>query len=218
MRLRRLSAAAAAVVATAALAGCHTNVGVAATVGNHRITESEVNDYLTPKGVDPSVAANARSQGQTVSPRTQVLQYLIQEQVFEQTLASFGSVPSAGRLAATHDDAASTLLQTQLAGAALDKAVRTGLPTSGISASFTSTFLRVQELEYAIITAKRLQQLPQLIALIRKAHVHVSVSARYGTWDPAHLALNATVPVPTYLKIQPGAAGATPAGTTAAAN
>ena len=218
MRLRTLSAAAVALLATAGLAGCRSNVGVAATVGGHRITESDVNDYITPRGVDPSVAANAKTQGQIVSPRSQVLQYLIQEQVFQQTLASLGPVPSAGRLAAMHDEAASTLLQTQLAGAALDKAVKTGLPTSGISSTFTATFLRVQELEYAIITSQRLQQLPELLALIKKAHVHVSVSARYGTWDPAKLGLDGRVPVPSYLKVQPGAGGATPAGTTAPAN
>jgi hypothetical protein len=219
VRVRRLAAVAVAtLLGIAGLAGCRTNVGVAAIVGSHHITESDVNGYITPKGVDPSVAANAAGQGQIVSPRSQVLQYLIQEQVFQQTLASFGPVPSAGRLAAMHDAAASTLLQTQLAGDALDKAVRTGLPTSGISAKFTATFLRVQELEYAIITAKRLQQLPELLALIKKAHVRVSVSARYGTWDPAKLGLDAKVPVPSYLKVQPGPGAATPAGTTAPAN
>jgi hypothetical protein len=205
VRLRILTVLVATSLAVAGLAGCRTNVGTAATVSGHRITESEVNGFVTPTGVDPSVAANARKSNQVVSPRSQVLQYLIQEQVFTKTLASFGTVPSAGQLAGLHDEAASVLLQTQLTGAALDKAIRQGLPSSGISAKFLKTYLRVQELEYAIIKTRKLSRLAELLALIKKAGVTVSVSPRYGKWDPHTLGLDGKVAVPSYLSVQPTA-------------
>jgi hypothetical protein len=189
----------------AGLAGCRTNVGTAATVNGHRITESDVNKYLTPTGIDATLAANARQNKQTLSsPRSQILQYLVQEQVFERTLASFGKVPSDGELAGLHDEAASVLLQTDLAGDELDARIKQGLPNSGISAKFTSVFLRVQELEYAIIKTKQLTQQPELLALIKKAGVTVSVGARYGTWVPATLSLDAKAVTPSFLTVQPG--------------
>jgi phosphoglycolate phosphatase-like HAD superfamily hydrolase len=214
VRLRTLSAVLAVVLAGAGLAGCRTNVGTAATVNGHRITDSDVNKYVTPGGPNSTVAANASKSNQVVSPRSQVLQFLIQEQVFTRTLASFGKVPTDAQLAASHDEAASVLLQTQLTGAALDKAIRKGLPESGIEAKFVKVYLRVQELEYSIIQRKQLTQLPELLALVKKAGVHVGVSARYGKWNPSSLGLDGKAAVPSYLTVQPGAGGAaaTPTG------
>jgi hypothetical protein len=213
VRTRILTVVVATTLAVAGLAGCRTNVGTAATVGGHRITESDVNGYITPNGADASVAAAAKKNNQVVSPRSQALQYLIQEQVFEKTLASLGKVPSAAQLASLHDDAASVLLQTNLSGSALDRAIRKGLPSSGISARFVKTYLRVQELEYAIISSRRLTQLSQLVALVKKAHVPISVSPRYGKWDPNRLGLDGKATVPSYLTVQPvpGAAQSTAA-------
>jgi hypothetical protein len=203
VRLRIVIAAVAATVAVAGLAGCRTNVGTAASVGGHRITESSVNDYITPAGADPSLAAQASQSNQSASPRSQVLQYLIQEQLFEKTLASVGQHPTAGQLAGYHDAAASLLLQTQLTGSNLDKAIKQGLPRSGVKASFVAKYLRVQELEYALIKSRKLTQFPQLTALIKKAKVPVSVSARYGTWAPSSLSLDGKAVVPSYLTEQP---------------
>jgi hypothetical protein len=212
VRLRTLSAVLATVLATAGLAGCRTNIGTAATIDGHRITDSDVNKYVTPAGPNASVAANASKNNQVVSPKSQVLQFLIQEQVFTQTLASLGKVPTNAQLAASHDEAASVLLQTQLTGAALDRAIRKGLPSSGIAGNFVTVYLRVQELEYAIIKSKQLTQLPELLALIKKAGVKVSVSPRYGTWSPATIGLDGKAAVPSYLTVQPG-----PGGTSSAA-
>lgn len=208
MRFRTLTAVLAAVVATAGLAGCRTNVGTAATIDGFRITDSDVNHYLTPAGPDSSVAANAGKTGQVVSPRSQVLQFLIQQQVFTQTLKSFGQVPTDAKLAALHDEAAGVLMQTELKGAALDQAIRTGLPKSGITPDFVNAYLRTQELEFAIIKSRQLTQLPELLTLIKKAHVQVSVSPRYGKWSPSTLGLDGKAAVPSYLTVQPGAGGA----------
>jgi hypothetical protein len=209
VRLRKpIGASVAAILAVAGLAGCRTNVGTAATVGGHRITESRVNDYITPTG--PSSAAA----GQAASPRSQVLQFLIQEQLFEKTLKSEGIEPTTGRLAAAHDPAASLLLQTELTGSALDAAVRKGLPQGGIRAGFVKTFLRVQELEYLLIQGRHLTKLSELLALIKKAKIGVSVSPRYGRWSAANLALSGKAVLPPYLSAQPvpGAAASQPVG------
>lgn len=209
MRLRTLGATVAAVLAMAGLAGCRTNVGTAAAINGHRITESDVNDFLNPSGIAPSAAAQAKAQGQTIpAPRSLVLQFLIQEQVFKQTLAHYRIKYTPGELAASHDAAAGLLLQTRLTGSGLDAAIDKQLPSSGVKANFRATFLRVEELEYKLIKTRKLTQLAELLALIKGAKISVSVSPRYGTWDPTQLTLSGKAVVPAYLSVQPTAGGA----------
>jgi hypothetical protein len=214
--LRTIAATAAATLALGGLAGCRTNVGTAATVGGLRITESGVNDFLTPTGADPSAVAAAKAQGQQpASPRSQVLQVLIQQRLFERTLAANGGVPAAGPLAASHDKAAQVLLQTSVAGSALDRSLASGLQRSGIRSSFGKTYLRTIELEYTLIVRKRLTRLPELVALIDKVHAPVKVSRRYGSWDAKTLAVDTSRGVPGFVTLQP-TAGAGGAATSAA--
>jgi hypothetical protein len=209
VKSRTLGAVLAAVLATTCLAACRTNVGAAARVDDSRITESDVNDYILPQGPDPSAVANAQQQGQTVpSPRSFVLENLVKEKVFEQTLASIGSLPTSGQLASYHDVAARVLFQTQLTGPALEAALRKALPRSGITAKFAGVYVRVSELEYALIKAKNLSRLPQLIALIKKAHVRVWVNPRYGKWDKTTISIDGAGSLPSYLEPQPGQQGA----------
>jgi hypothetical protein len=189
----------AAVLAVAGLAGCRTNVGTAARVNDSRITESDVNDYIIPGG--------SQNNGQTVPPRTLVLEFLVQEQIFEQTLrylAKDHKLPSEGALASYHDAAASVLFQTQLTGRQLDAAIAKGLPKSGVRASFAATYLRASELEYLVIKSQKLNQLSDLVAVVKKAGVHVTVSPRYGTWHVASLSIDGTAPTPGYLSVAPG--------------
>ena len=204
-RRRIVPALVAAALATTLLAGCKSNVGVAARVDGATISESDVNKYVSPKGVASAVAAQAGDQ--TVSPRAEILHFLIQEQVFERTLRSLNVRPSAGELAAQHDAAASTLLQTQLTGADLDRTLDRQLPRSGVRAAFRNTFLRVQELEYLLITKRKLTQFSQLVAIVRQAGIKVSVSPRYGTWDAANLQLNGKSPLPSFVSAQPAPGG-----------
>jgi hypothetical protein len=208
---RILITALAAILAVVGLAGCRSNVGVAARVDGHAISESDVNDFLLPGG--PEKSASPQSGGQA-SPRSQILTFQIQEQVFERTLAFLGQHPTSGELAALHDEAANLLLGTQLTGAALDNELRRQLPLSGIKASFTDVFIRVQELETAIIKDQKLQQLPELLALIKKAGVKVSVNPRYGKWDAGKLSLDGKPVIPSFVSLQPsaGAASQAPAG------
>lgn len=204
MTLRTLTAAAAVTLALGGVTGCRSNVGNAATVGGHRISESEVSSYLTPQGAAPSLISAAQSRGQAFAPRTLVLQTLVQEQVFTKTLAKNGGVPAPGSLTGSHDAAAQLLLRSA-GGSALDRALASGLPERGIRASFAATYLRALELEYALISRKRLPDPAHLTALVRQARLPVSVSPRYGKWDAASLSLNAspTAALPAFVSLQP---------------
>lgn len=208
VKSRVLIAAVAATLAAGALAGCRTNLGTAASISGHRISDSAVGTWLRPEGPSSAAVAAAKAQGQTLgSPRSQVLQYLIMQQVLQQTLdKEAGGVPSDGVLASYHDQATSLLLQTNLAGSELDRRLGAGLQSSGISPGFSKVFLRVEEMEYLLIARKKLTQLPQLTALIRKAGVSVQVSPRYGKWNASQLVLDGKVATPSYLTVQPSAA------------
>lgn len=215
--LRTIAAAAAATLALGGLAACRSNVGTAATVGGYRITESKVETFLTPTGADPSAVAAAKAQGQVSAPRSQVLQVLVQQQLFERTLTANGGIPAAGVLQASHDKAAQVLLQTSVTGDALDRSLTTGLKRSGIRSSFGRTYLRSLELEYTLITRKHLTQLPQLVALIDKVRAPVSISPRYGTWDAKSLGVDSSHGVPGFVSLQPTAGAASSAAPSPAA-
>ena len=61
VRARKLTALAAAVLAVAGLSACRSNVGAAAVVDGHRISESDVHTYLTAQGPTSAGLANAGS-------------------------------------------------------------------------------------------------------------------------------------------------------------
>jgi hypothetical protein len=200
VKLRRIATVAvAATLAATGLTACRTNVGVAARVQGSTITESDVNTYLDPKGVASDVAAQAQSQNQTVSPRSEVLLWLIREQVFEKTLKRLNIPVSDGRLAAQHDDAGSALLQTQLAGAALDRQVEQELARIGIKKKFRAQVLRAQELELLLIKQRQMTEESQLTAAVKPAATKVSVGARYGKWDVKSLSLSSDPVLPSFV-------------------
>jgi SurA-like protein len=204
VRRRFLITALAASLAVAGLAGCRTNVGVAARVDGHRITESDVNAYLAPGGVDKQVVADATAQGSQVpAPRSQVLQVLIQEQLFRKVLKLRGIRPSAADLAKVHDESAAAVLRTELRGAALDAALDKRLPAFGIKKSFRPLLLRTQALEYLFVKAAG----DKAQAELTKADVSVSVSPRYGAWDPKTLQLGNDPVLPSFVTAQTAAAG-----------
>lgn len=196
-----LAAIGAAVLAVVGLTGCHTNIGTAAWVNTHRITESAVNTYVSPAGISQKALSQAKSQGGSIPPpRTFVLQFLVQEQVFAQTLQHFKIPYTEGGLAATHDAAASLLLNTQLAGSNLDAIIDKQLPSSGVRRSFRDVFLRVLELEYRVVKSKHLTQFSQLPPLVKQAKVSVWVSPRYGSWHWNSLSISGNT-VPSYLSL-----------------
>lgn len=204
MRRRRIAATVlAAALAAAGLAGCRTNVGVAARVDGHRISESDVNQYLRPQGVASDVAA--ASQGRPVSPRSIVLLWLIREQVFRQSLDRLKVNVTDGELAAQHDRAGSLLLGAQLSGSDLDSRIAQRLVRTGIKASFRDRLLRAEELEILLVEKRKIATEAQLAAAVRPTATRVSVSPRYGAWDSAGLQLGQDPVLPSFVVPQRGA-------------
>jgi hypothetical protein len=202
VRFRALGAAVAVVLAVAGLAGCRTNVGTAAWVDGHRITDSDVKELVTPTGIDPSLAAQAAAQHQQIQPpKSQVLTFLIQEAVYEDTLAAENVKYTEGKLTSVHDAAISEFFQGTLSGTAFENKLAQRLPKFGIDSSFIAKLVRVAELKYLLHVNN--QNTP-LNTLIERAKISVTVSPRYGTWEPKSLAVNPKAPVPGYLSVQPG--------------
>ncbi len=59
MRLRKLTAAALAVLAVTGLTACKSKAGVAAVIDGHRISESDLSDYVNRTGPDPTAVQQA---------------------------------------------------------------------------------------------------------------------------------------------------------------
>lgn len=195
MRVRYLGAAAAAVLALTGLAGCKTNVGQAAVVDGHTISESDISKYITPKA--KPVIEQDQSTGRSIqfSPRSWVLNTLINEQLGFKLLSA---IPAVSSITSTQLDAQ---LQNDLAGQSPTAvAEKTGL--HGFTDDFYQIYLRVKELILVV------QQQPQ--SAVQRAFstvkFSVSVSPRYGSWDGAHLFLTPGVKLPSYLDLQPGGA------------
>lgn len=197
MRLRKPVAAAVALAAAATLTACQSNAGAAAVVDGHRISDSQVTDYVQP-GTGPTASA----QGQRLLPKTTALSYLVQAEVFRRVLASNGGVPSDADLTAVRGKAAQTLLQVPITGADLDKYVTDSVVKSGFDKKFADLLFETIELEQTLIDRTGAQNLTDLAKATDKVGVPVSVSRRYGTWDPTRLEItDPTGSTPDYLKL-----------------
>jgi hypothetical protein len=194
VRFRRTAAAVAALVASAGLAGCRTNVGTAAVVNGHRITETDVNDYLTP---DAQPVREQTSTGSIISvaPRSFVLSQLVEEQLWFAIITNlpayrhFTTAQLDARLAADY-------------GNKTPKSVAEGYGLRGYSTAFYQIVLRV--LELGKLLQAEVQSGRDLTKIVRTLHFPVSVNPRYGTWDQAGLRFDATPALPSYLSLAPG--------------
>jgi hypothetical protein len=222
VRVRKLTAVAAIAgmaLAVSGLTACQTKVGQAAIVDGHRISESDLGGYVAPAGPSPSVLAAASAAKQNVYPKTEVVQLLVQQQLFERTLAKNGGLPSQGELAALHDQAASTFLGTQLTGAQLDSYLTSTQGSYGYSAKYAKLLLRTVELEAALAVKLKAQSLADLTAAVNKLHLKVQVNPRYGKWAPATLSMDGpNSNVPSFLKLDGVSSSPAPSSAPAAAN
>jgi hypothetical protein len=199
VKLRILTVAIASVLAVAGLAGCRTNVGTAAVIDGHRVTESDVNDYVTPNA-KPVTLTNSDQSTSQVSPKSFVVQELVGDKLLLKLLGSLPKAPSRAAIDAE--------LQTERKGKTYTQEAE-ALGLKGYTEGFYKIVLRVQLLQTG------LQQVEQsgvdLNSAIAKLHFPVKVSARYGTWDAKTLGFSGNPVVPSYLKVQSTAA-AQPAG------
>lgn len=222
MRFRNLTtvgaASVAAVLVLGALSACDSKVGQAAIVGGHRISESDLSGFVTSAGPSAKVLSAAKAAGQGVYPKTEVIQVLIQQQLFERTLAKNGGVPSAGELATLHDRAAATFLGTQLTGTKLDDYLQTTQSSYGYAGKYARTLLRTVELEAALAVAVKASSLADVSKAVNKLQLDVSVNPRYGKWQPTTLTLGGpSSSVPDFLQLG-GASSASAAPTAPPSN
>ena len=208
MRLRLLCAVTAAALAVAGLTACDTKVGVAAVVGGHRISDADVQKYLTTQAAPFQVPSQSGTQV-TIVPRSFVLQTLIEERLFTAALvATQGGPPSSKDL----DTAKQAVTQGQTAAQ-----VRQGFTKFGFTGAFADVVVHRSELE-EILAARvgATSDFTPLIAEVAKLNIPVSVSARYGSWDAQSLGMQTgpTAGVPGFVTLHPSPASgsASPAG------
>lgn len=210
MRVRRVAASAAVLLALAGLSACRTKVGAAAYVDGKRISQGDVNKYLQAGYTMPS--ATPGQQQQNEPPRILALDTMIESRLLTELLGrSLGGVPTADDLSGLHDKALAVQLQLQLQGSDADKQLNDALVKSGVTDSFTSVFLRNLELKQAVIDKINATSQNDIAAAIKKLGVKVSVNERYGSWSADTAAL--TTYTPDYLKLGPDTPSASaPAG------
>lgn len=214
MRTRNLIAAFAAMLAVLGLAACgESKAGVAATVGDHRISESDVASYVAGGGPDPTVAAQAEAAGQTLKPRVTALGLLIRTDLVEQTLRQRGGVPSQAKLDALRDVAFQTFLgipAQQLPD--FMKTLPGRLQSSGFSAKYQRLLERNLELQTEMISRVQATSQADLDKAVHDAGIPVTVSSRYGTWDAKTLQLSGapTDGLPSFVEFKGSGASSAP--------
>lgn len=192
MRLRALAVTTALALAATGLSACTSKIGQAATVGSHRISQSDVSSYVNPNG--PTAAA-VSSGGVPPAPKVVVVNLLVQTYLLRAVLsATKGGVPSATTLASKyHDSVANQYTQgSGLTGAAFDKAFGAQLVADGLRANFLSLLVTHDELEFALIERLQLKSQAQFAAALKATKLSVSINPRYGAWDPTKGSMSAT--------------------------
>ena len=186
-----LSLAAAAILATVALTGCQTKVGLAASVNGTELTDSDLSSY-----VQPGAKSFQTNSGATIVQKTFALQTWLVAQNYAAAIEANG-----GRATAAEDAAARAV---ELGSHQLSE-VEAQFTPYGFTAKMGD--LQLFELTRQVILAQRLlgkDASPQqaiaalqssritstrLHHVIQKAAPKVTVSPRYGTWSTNDLSL-----------------------------
>jgi hypothetical protein len=195
VRVRYLGAALAAVLALTGLAGCKTNIGTAAVIDGHRVTESDVSHYLTADAQpvvqqDPNTRATTR-----VSPRSFVVSWLINAQLYRKVMSV---IPSVSNVTEAQLD---SQLQDDLAGESVTHFAEShGL--HGFTDAFYQVVLHTQEVIVVLQNAR--SNGVDVGAAFNKLNFPVSVSPRYGSWDGKQFLFTSGAALPGYLDVQPG--------------
>jgi len=187
---RALAAVALAGIAVTALTGCESKVGAAAVVGGDRIGESDIAPYITGQALDPTLQQQAQSQGGSIAPpRSQVLQELVKQRIYEQALQRSGGVPSAGQLAKLHDEGAQRLYNLSGSGNQIDKQLRSVIGRYGLSRAFVGLLIHNAELGDAVVNRLHATSFAEFVGKLKPELRTVSVSPRYGKWRASSLTI-----------------------------
>lgn len=153
------------------LTGCQTKAGAAAVVGDTRISERDVADYLVRDGTDL-----ARARGF-------VLTFLVKGQLYAKFLSAHGGVPSEAELRKLHDSAIAGVLSQSLgAGDAADAQIDRVLGLTGVRTAMRLVVVRSAELETAAFLRVG-KSSGEFFPVIAAAGIRVSISPRYGSWN-----------------------------------
>ena len=199
-RRRIVGATVAAALAVVGLAACRSNVGTAARVDGHRITESDVNRYLAPAGVASDRGRRRRAAGTARGPSVGgSADGWSASAVFQQTLDRYRISTTAGELAAEHDRAGSLLVGAQMSGAALDRRIDQLLTGSGLRTASASACSAPRNSRYLLVEQRKITTQAQLSKAVKPIASKVSVSPRYGAWDVGALQLGQTAGLPSFV-------------------
>jgi hypothetical protein len=188
-----LSLAAAAVLASGALTGCQTKVGLAASVNGTELTDSDLSSYVQP-GAEPF----RTSSGATIVQKTFALQTWLLAQNYVAAIEANG-----GRATAVEDGAARALelgshqiseveaqftrspyrFTAKMGDLQLFELTRQIILTQRLLGNGASPQEAIAALQSSRITSTRLHE------VIQKAAPKVTVSPRYGTWSTNNLSL-----------------------------
>lgn len=193
-RIRRIFGGVLLIVTLLVLAACRVQPGAAAFVGNTRISDAQVSQYLLANGGSSNLQGG--------SPRQLVVLVLVRNQLFRDYLQRSGAAPSPGALAAARDAAFQGQADAQLAS------LRAQAGAAGLQTSFADVFSQLTALEYLVIQHAKIsvQQLPQLMA---QDAPQVTLSPRYGSWNKAQLAPTGAA-IPPYLRLNAPTAASSP--------
>jgi hypothetical protein len=209
VRRRLPVAAASAALAATLLTACHSNVGAAATVDGHRISESDVSKYLTANAHD--LVANDSSGAPTSTPaRSFVLNALVRARVFQKVLeVTPNGAPSPADLAAAQQQ----FLTSQFGGT--QQQFTDTVRRLGLKSSFADVYLR--ETAYEQILTNDFNAGVNVDQIIKNAHPDVRINPRYGSWNATNFVVSTAnnSGLPSFLRANarytaPAAAPATP--------
>lgn len=191
---RSLKLAGLLVVATLAagtLTACQSRVGAAAVVGSTRISESTVGNYVSLN----ATSSIDQSTGAVDNPKSEVLTSLIINALADRELQKQGAAPSQ----ATLDKARTAALQ-QIGVASLS-ALEAAAEPAGFTKAYASLYLDESAKINIIENDLKDTDGSKLIAAFAALHVKVSVSPRYGDWQPSQLAVSSGPSVPSFLTL-----------------
>jgi hypothetical protein len=186
VKVRSLALLPALAIVCLGAAACDSKAGTAASVGTARVSETQLNNYLTP-----NAQPITDSQGGSTPARSFVLQTILRNEVLPKVLAATGGTPSETEVA----QARVVAMQGNS-----DAAYTSKITDLGLSARFEPVFTR--SLALVNLLTARLTSQAQLDAALQKAHADVSVSPRYGAWNQSGLSITdmSGKQVPSFLK------------------
>jgi hypothetical protein len=178
------------------LTACQTHVGSAAFIGPERISESQVNSYVTAQAQAYTQTDSTTGQPTTTNPKSEVLTVLIRDRLFTALFKKLpAGEPSAGAIATAR------LTAISQSGESLDQ-----LTASVTKLGYKTSFVDLQ-LDYEAEVSILLADLKDpgdgsiLVPQLQKLDVPIHVNPRFGQWQAAQFGVLNGPAQPSFLKL-----------------